>query len=276
MKRRIPLLLTLAGLAGPLTMPTPGGALTFALAAAQEPEQEFRWSGRIEQGRAVEVKGVNGSVRAERSSGTEVEVIAHRTARRSDPSSVTIEVLPHAGGVTVCALYPSPGGERANECTPGSGGRMSVRDNDVQVAFTVRVPDGVHFVARTVNGTVEATGLTADVEARTTNGSVVISTLGLARAHTTNGSIDVTLSGPANRDLHFMTTNGSITLTAPADLNATVDAATTNGRVESDFPITVQGALSPRRLRGVVGTGEDRQLVLQTTNGDIRLRRAGD
>jgi len=273
MKRRIPVLLTLAGLAGPLAMLAP----VATLAAAQEQQQDFRWSGRVEQGRAIEVKGVNGSVRAERSTGTEVEVIAQKTARRGDPSAVAIDVIQHSGGVTVCALYPTASGERANECAPGSGGRMSTRDNDVQVAFTVRVPDGVQLVARTVNGAIEATGLTDDVEAHTTNGSVVLSTLGLARAHTTNGSIDVTLNGPSSRDLHFSTTNGSITLTAPADLNATLDATTTNGRVESDFPVTVQGALGPRRLRGVVGTGgNSRQLVLQTTNGDIRLRRAGD
>src|SRR5687767_1944733 len=51
-------------------------------AAAQN---EFRWSGQVASGRTVEIKGVNGDVRAEASSGGEVEVVATKSARRSDP-----------------------------------------------------------------------------------------------------------------------------------------------------------------------------------------------
>ena len=47
---------------------------------------------------------------------------------------------------------------------------MSVRDNDVNVEFRVKVPAGVRFVGRTVNGGIEASGITADAEAHTVNG----------------------------------------------------------------------------------------------------------
>lgn len=101
--------------------------------------QDFQWRGQIAAGNAIEIRGVNGDVRAMLASGPEVEVTAEKRAgRRGDPEEVTIEVLEHDGGVTVCAMYPSR--RDANECRPG-GGKMNVKDNDTQVRFTVRVPD---------------------------------------------------------------------------------------------------------------------------------------
>ena len=99
--------------------------------------------------------------------GDRVEVTAVKKARRSDPASVQIKVVEHAGGVTICAVYPTREGRAPNECRPGEAGRMSAQDNDVNVIFTVSVPAGVGFVARTVNGGVEADGLTGDVDAHT-------------------------------------------------------------------------------------------------------------
>src|SRR5690242_841129 len=94
---------------------------------------DFNWHGRLAPGQSIEIKGVNGAIHAERATGTEVTVEATKTARRSDPNSVTIQVVPHADGVTVCAMYPSSDWGRPNECAPGSGGRMHVNNNDVRV-----------------------------------------------------------------------------------------------------------------------------------------------
>ncbi|HVF86894.1 MAG TPA: hypothetical protein VM866_04860, partial [Pyrinomonadaceae bacterium] len=105
--------------------------------------REFRWRGTIAAGRVVEIKGVNGNVRAEPSAGGEVEVAAEKTGRRSDPESVRVQVVEHADGVTICAVYPSSHANQPNTCAPGEGYRSSVRDNDVNVDFVVRVPAGV-------------------------------------------------------------------------------------------------------------------------------------
>ena len=96
---------------------------------------------------------------------------AVKKGRKSDPAQVKVEVVEHAGGVTLCAVYPAPDG-RENTCAPGKGGRMNVRDNDVNVEFHVKVPAGVRFVGRTVNGGISGSGLTADAEAETVNGGV--------------------------------------------------------------------------------------------------------
>src|SRR3954449_10290581 len=116
-------------------MKTPAAFAVAALlfTASGAAAQDFRWHGAIPQGASIEIKGVNGDVRAEPSGSNEVEVTAEKRARRDDPASVQIQVVPHAGGVTICAVYPSRDGSRPNECQPGAGGRMNVQNNDVTV-----------------------------------------------------------------------------------------------------------------------------------------------
>jgi len=134
-----------------------GDSVAATRPAAQAEGDEFRWTGRLAAGRVIEVKGVNGRVHAEGTAdGGEVEVVATKRARRSDTSSVRIELVEHADGVTVCAVYPSRDRDKPNRCAPGDGGNMNVRDNDVQVDFTVRVPAGV----RTVKSTCTSLSLT--------------------------------------------------------------------------------------------------------------------
>lgn len=239
------------------------------LAAAQS---DFHWKGKIAAGKTIEIKGVNGDVSAVAGSG-EVEVTAVKGARRSDPDEVKIEVVPSEDGVTICAVYPSDG-RHENTCEAGEHNHMNVRDNDVRVDFTVRVPAGVKFRGTTVNGAVEAANLSSDVDASSVNGSIRISTSGLAEARTVNGSIVAAMGRATWSDaLDFSTVNGAITLELPADLSAEVRASTVNGGIETDFPLTVMGRFGHRRVTGTIGSG-GRRLDLSTVNGSIRLRKA--
>jgi len=233
---------------------------------------DFSWEGTVAPGQVVEIKGINGPVEARPSASGRVEVMAERSGRRNDPDEVKIEVVEHAGGVTICAVYPSPD-STPNECGPGSDGRMKVRNNDVKVAFTVRVPAGVAFTGKTVNGTVEAEGLEGNLSLSTVNGSVTFSTTGYAAATTVNGSIRGSL-GRADwqDDLEFHTVNGGVTLDLPDGLSADVEARTVNGSISTDFPLTVRGRFSNRRLTGTIGNG-GRRLQIETVNGGIALRR---
>ncbi len=240
--------------------------------ASPASSSDFAWQGRVAPGRTLEVKGVNGGIVALAASGDEAEVTAEKTARRSDLEGVAVKVVEHEGGVTVCAVYPSSAG-RPNECRPGEEGRMSVRDNDVKVAFRVRVPAGVRFVGRTVNGAIAANDLSADVEAYSVNGGVEVSTAGVARAETVNGSVTASMGrADWSGSLELKTVNGSIEVTLPAGAGAEVEARTVNGSIESDHPLTATGRLSRRRLSGTIGGG-GRQLALETVNGAIALRR---
>jgi|GEM_PF-373785 hypothetical protein len=247
---------------------------------------EFRWNGHVAPGLAIEVQGINGDIVAEPAAGPEVQVVALKTARRSDVNSVKMKVAEHAGGVTICALYPNEDGEYPSDCALSDGhakersNKTNIRNNDVRVNFTVRVPQRVAFVGKTINGDVTATSLTGNVVTRTINGSIKISTSGYAEANTINGEISARL-GDANwpSALNFQTINGAINLELPSGLGANVDAQTLNGSFNSDFPVTVTSFQSskyvtPKHIKGVIGAG-GRDLVLRTINGSINLRIAG-
>lgn len=249
-------------------------AVLALIPAATAAQDDFQWRGRIAAGMTLEIKGVQGDVIAEPATGDMALVVAEKRARRDDPDEVRIEVIEHRDGVTICAVYPTPRrARRENECAPGEGGRMSVQDNDVRVRFMVQVPEGVHFVGKTVNGDVEARGITGNVEARSVNGGIDVEAAGHVEAETVNGSITAVMGRSDFREgLYFETVNGSITVEIPDDLNVDFDARTVNGRIETDFPITIQGRMSPRRLRGRIGDGGP-ELSFTTVNGSIRLRR---
>ncbi len=246
-----------------------------SLAAAAE--EEFHWQGRVAQGAAIEIKGVNGPIVATGGSGGEVELTAIKKGTKDDPARVKIAVVEHPGGVTVCAVYPSEG-ETPNACAPGRGGRMQTKHgkhNDVRVEFQVKVPAGVRFVGRTVNGAISASGITADAEAETVNGKVGLEATGTARAHTVNGAISASL-GRADWQgtLQMNTVNGAIEVTLPAAANAEVKASTVHGAIESDFPLSGSSRPAHRSLSGTIGSG-GRLLEMSTVNGASSIRKAG-
>jgi hypothetical protein len=249
-------------------------SLAAAAPAAAQGSADFNWHGTLAAGKTLEIKGVIGDIRASAASGSEVVVTARKHARHSDPDEVKIQVVPSGDGVTICAVYPTPRRARhENECAPGDGGHMSTDDNDVAVDFTVQVPAGVRFHASDVNGSVDADGLAADAELETVNGDVSVTTGGVVEATTVNGSIDATVGKNVwDGTLHFETVNGRIALRMPDGLNTDLKASTVNGRITSDFPVTVQGAMSPRELRGRIGNG-GRSLELETVNGSIEIRK---
>ena len=209
------------------------------------------WRGQVASGDRIEIKGVIGSIGATAASGDEVVVSWTKLGVENDPAEVQIEVVEHADGVTICAVYPDVPGKAANECLPGDQGNMSVQNNDVEVTFTVRVPAGVDFVGRTVTGSVD------------------ITTTGLAEASTLIGSITASIGlAEWDRDLGFTTLTGNVTVEVSANTNAEVRLSSFSGSITSDFPLSV----STGNMQGTIGSG-GRMLTLSTFTGNVALRR---
>ena len=248
---------------------------TLAIAAALQgaQEQDFRWSGRLAEGKTLEIMGVNGEIRAGAAGGATAEVTASKSGR-GDHDGVRIKVEESDEGVTICAIYPNQVSDSCHDRQTRKNRSNNNHENNVEVDFVVRVPEGVRFVGRTVNGSVEATGLTADAEVSTVNGDASVSTRGWAEATTVNGDVDATVGRADWRgSADFQTVNGTVTVTLPGSVDADVEARTVNGEIETDFPLTVTGRFGPRRLNGRIGSG-GRTLSLETVNGAIRIRRA--
>ena len=261
-----------------------------SIAAAQEP---FQWQGTIPAGRQIEVRGIIGDIRAVPATGNQAQVTATRVrGEHGNPQDVQIRVVERGEGVVICAVYPgSNRGERRNECDSDGSRNGNAQRNDTRVNFTVRVPAGVQFAGRTVNGDIEAVGLRSEVSAHTVNGKAQVSTTGNAEVRTVNGDVQLstggygqasTVSGDINavigranwtEPLDFRTVSGNILLTLPAAIDARLRAQSMSGRIESEFPIEQEQRRMQSRASAILGRG-GRELNLQTLSGNIRVRRA--
>lgn len=243
-----------------------------ALAAVAQEPVPFTWTAEIEPGKLVEIRGINGGIRAEQATGSQVEIIAKKTARRSDPNEVRIDVVPYEDGVLVCAIYP--GWPYPNTCSPypQTGVSTSIRNNDVQVEFTVRVPAGVGFKGRTINGAVDANLPNSPIEAETVNGRIALTTSESAQGSTVNGSVVVSLSRIAwTGTREFRTVNGAVDLELPEAVDATLRGSTVHGTIVTELPLTVHKGIVGATLSGDLGRGGPR-LELSTVNGSLHVR----
>ncbi len=237
---------------------------------------EFNWSGAIASGNSIIIKNINGPIRVEHSNSTQVEVSAEKRWRRGNPADVRIVQPPASNGdVVICALWTEESTCDAQGIHTPRNSRNNNRKNDISVHFVVRVPNGVRVNIETVNGGLEVSGINTDVRAETVNGSIEArSSGGPVRARTVNGSITVGMGNLNNADdLAYETVNGSITIELPSNFGAQLELSTVNGRVNTDFPVTVVGTLSTRKLRGTVGNGST-HVSATTVNGSISLVRS--
>jgi hypothetical protein len=217
-------------------------------------QEEIRWHGWVPSGQVVEVNNIYGNVRAEPTSGDEIEVIAIKRGF-SDPTLVNIEVVEHKGGVTICAVYPDADPGHPFDCRPSHGGGFRLAStsdslthirwdnggggdmvmNDLRVDFIVRLPKRLRFIGRTVDGDVSAHMLEQDIE-----------------AHSVLGDVNVDLKANSGGEVH---------------------AESTKGRVSSEFPLSLRCNSNHGMLAsGRVGRSH-RILRLKTDAGDIHLER---
>jgi hypothetical protein len=249
------------------------GTLGARVARAAGAADDWTWKDKLAPGATVEIRNVNGELRIEDSKDAEVQVLAHKSAHQSNPAEVRIEAVKHAGGITICPIYPVAAGEAPNQCIPG-GGRMNVpHGNDVSVAFTIKMPAGLRLVGHTVNGGIKSNATNGEADVKTVNGSIEVAAVGTVKAQTVNGSVHARMDRTDWKgELHIATVNGSVTIDLPAAASAEVHASTVNGGIQTDFGLPVEGKWGPKRLTGTIGSG-GRTLTVNTVNGSIKLLR---
>ena len=125
----------------------------------------------------------------------------------------------------------------------------------------------------TTNGSVHLSDITGSVNASSTNGRIEASNLaGNAKLKTVNGSIEASFTTLLpDSNLTFDSVNGGIVVHLPAEVHADLSCSVVNGRIHSDFPITLAGSTSSRKLNGTIGEGGS-DLRARTVNGSIRWK----
>jgi DUF4097 and DUF4098 domain-containing protein YvlB len=231
-------------------------------------QPEFDWSGAIETGDRLEIRGVNGSIVASTVSGRTATVSGQFRDNGGDASTVDVQVVTHSGGVTICAIYPDVPGEPPNSCEPDGGEQNA--DSPVTIDFLIQMPADVEFTAVTVNGSLTADGLQRGANLVTVNGNVSAATTSLLTVATVNGSVDATLDAVTLSDPWALATvNGGVTARLPESVDATVSGTVANGAVFSDFPIT---ETAPGVWSGTIGSGGP-AIVMSVVNGSLSLIR---
>jgi DUF4097 and DUF4098 domain-containing protein YvlB len=188
----------------------------------------------------VRIQTTNGAIHL-KTGGAGISVTATKRAEsQAKLSNLKVTSSQSGNRITITAEIPSD----CDEC--GS------------IEFDASVPAGAKVELQTINGSVTATGLSAD------------SQLG-----TTNGSVRATYASATNvRSIALATTNGSVTLGLPANAKVgRIRASTVHGGVSSDWTIDVSrgnygGATVDQTLQpgGI-------SLDLKTQNGSITVQK---
>jgi hypothetical protein len=230
----------------------------------------------VEQGGRFELINVNGRITAEPADGREVVVEGKRTVKaRSDDAAkemlAKLEIREEVGGSAVRVESRPPR-------MSGFGGH--------EIEWVVKVPKGIIVDFRTTNGGVRLNGLTGEIHAKTTNGGVkgvnlVIDTL---EASVVNGGLEIELGAPldATDSVELTTVNGGVQFSLPSESKATIAARAVNGGVRAADELNVQREDADdsereqrRRLNGTMNGG-GAKVTVNTTNGGVRLSRAGN
>jgi len=236
-------------------------------------EETFSKTISLQEAGSFSLENINGGVTIRTSPDRQVVIQATKYAKRekSDLDRIRIEVVQGERSVKVDTIY-----ERKNLRAKVNYDLTVPEGMSLELIRTINgkiVISGKYDRAelKTTNGSIEAKGDFNWLEASTTNGGLEISGVrGKINLRTTNGSIKAELD-ELSADFSARTTNGSIRLALGQEANARFIARTTNGSIKVEYPVTVEGTVSRRRLEGSLGKGGEIRVSLETTNGSISL-----
>jgi hypothetical protein len=206
--------------------------------------------------------GRNGGIRVEGWDRNEIRVLSIVTASaRSEADAKQL-----LSGVQIQA-----GGGKVSSSGPERDGREWW-----SVSFRINVPRKNDLDLTAHNGGVSITDVAGTIRFETRNGGVNLTDLGGdVRGLTRNGGLNVRLNGTRweGTGLDVETTNGGVNLSIPEGFNTDLTTQTRNGGFRTDFAMTIQGELSPRRgISTTLGSGGP-PVNVRTTNGGLRINK---
>jgi len=228
---------------------------------------EWKKSYELRPGGRFEIGNVNGKIHILPGQGNTIDVVAIKTGHgmTSEAAKEAINRIEIAEEVTDSLI-------KIQTKIPNRSGSGLFGGSNLQVEYTVHVPQGAEVSASTVNGGVEITGLSGKVNAEATNGAVKLREMtGAVQASTTNGGIDADLAKLSDAGIKLECTNGGIKLRLPADSKATISARQTNGGIDV-VGLTLDSTENSKRRLDARLNGGGARIDIEGTNGGTEIR----
>ena len=226
--------------------------------------KEESYSFPLNDGGRLSVSNVNGSVTVTGGSGDTVEIIAIKKAdNQKTLDGIEVEITHTADSIVI------------ETDLPNSDSWYSWGGNGGSVTYEIMVPAATNLDSvETVNGDVEVSGVSGEVEAESVNGDLDLSDLASnASFSTVNGSIEASFSRlEGQQKVKAETVNGRVTIRVPKNADVDVSADTLNGSINArDFGLETDKGFVGSDLNGSIGSGSAR-LNVDTVNGSIKIR----
>jgi len=181
------------------------------------------------------------------------EVISHTGSGAMTISGVAgpVEAKTGSGSITLTDIRDSV------EARSGSG---AIRADSIAGAFEAHTGSGSVRLTQVAPGDVEVTLGSGKAELH--------GVVGALRVKAGSGRVDI--DGRQDGAWNIDTGSGSVRIRLPEDAAFELDAHTGSGGITVDHPLTIQGKVSKRRMRGDVRGGGD-LLTVETGSGGIRI-----
>jgi hypothetical protein len=191
------------------------------------------------------------------------------------PAEISLEIEVHDGDVRLAGTRGEIDVQtvEGNVTVNGGAGRVSLQSVDGDIALT-----GARgrISVNAIDGAVHLRDCAGDVQINAVDGEVRLEGVDASSIEATSVDGAILFSG-AIRDggsYRLSSHDGDVTVVTPA-INAAVTVSTYTGEFESDFPVTITGRSSRKRLDFTLGTGSAR-LELESFDGTVALRKGSD
>jgi DUF4097 and DUF4098 domain-containing protein YvlB len=220
-----------------------------AAAAAQKETETVDRTVTIGESGNLKLRNFDGDVRISAAPGRDVIIHAVRRGTKERLQGIKLEISSSGSNVAIEANHRA------------AGWRDDKDNNVVETDFDIKVPPGTKLDLYTFAGSLEVTGVIADIKAETFSGKI---------------ALDVS-AAPKLPTLTAETFSGNIETRVPASASGTVRFASFSGSVRSDLPISMTSGRNRwgggQDVNGQIGGGEGPTLRFKTFSGDLRIQK---
>ena len=158
-------------------------------------------------------------------------------------------------------------------------GNVEITDIEQEVfvdtgSGNIAVTGASHVEADAGSGNVRLSKISGGVNVDVGSGNVFLSEIsGDVWVETSSGNVRIDSALAEHAQWRLETSSGDVRLQLPAEAGFRLHAETSSGRIRVDFPLTISDQMGRRELHGTVGDQPSAEIRVETSSGNIEIRR---